>query len=353
MKIDLDNYEAYFLDFVEGRLDDSSTLEMLAFLRTHPELKEQLECFSDFRMEPLEISFAEKDVLKKFDFAEAPVSHHNFDDFCIAYYEKILTTSESEKLFSFLEQHPEKWTDFNQFGKVTLQPDMAVVYGSKSFLKRRIVTPTRTIILRWTAVAAGIVLAISVFYKSPVKREIPVSKSPAQIIAVAPPDKQQLVITPQVAQPVVSTKAKAIKYSASKISEKPLEETTEAPTVEPAREELALITPVGSARIGIDDFDDRPVILPSSSTAPKAVADDDETELLAYAEKVIKQKVLKGDDKPKKKVSFWDIAEMTVKGYNHISENEIILRRQTDENGKLTAVAVETETRVYGFESKN
>jgi hypothetical protein len=44
---------------------------------------------------------------------------------------------------------------------------------------------------------------------------------------------------------------------------------------------------------------------------------------------------------------------MTVKGYNHISENEIILRRQTDENGKLTAVAVETETRVYGFESKN
>ncbi|NJK98050.1 MAG: hypothetical protein HC905_26890 [Bacteroidales bacterium] len=57
MKIDLNNYEAFFLDFAEGRLDNSSTLEMLAFLRNHPELKAELENFSNLRIEPLDEKF--------------------------------------------------------------------------------------------------------------------------------------------------------------------------------------------------------------------------------------------------------------------------------------------------------
>jgi hypothetical protein len=43
MSINKQNYEAYFLDYIEGCLDDSATLEMMAFIRNNPELKEELE----------------------------------------------------------------------------------------------------------------------------------------------------------------------------------------------------------------------------------------------------------------------------------------------------------------------
>ena len=165
MKINIDNYEAFFLDFVEGRLDNSSTLEMLAFLRKHPHLKEELESFSEIKIPLQEEIFTDKDFLTKFDFTHTSINPGNFDDYCIAYHEKILTSSESDRLLTYLDKYPEKKNSFNLFGKTILKADPAVLFKGKSKLlhksKNRVLYP---VILRWTAVAAGVALLVSVFY---------------------------------------------------------------------------------------------------------------------------------------------------------------------------------------------
>ncbi len=45
--ITTDNYEEYFLDYIEGRLDENSRREVMRFVTSHPELRAELEEFLD------------------------------------------------------------------------------------------------------------------------------------------------------------------------------------------------------------------------------------------------------------------------------------------------------------------
>jgi len=42
MQIDRNNYESYFLDFLEGRLSEQEIDNLLTFLRNNPDLEDRL-----------------------------------------------------------------------------------------------------------------------------------------------------------------------------------------------------------------------------------------------------------------------------------------------------------------------
>jgi len=344
MKIDINNYEAFFLDFVEGRLNDSSTLDMLAFLRNHPELKKELENFTDVRLHPEE-TLIEKSFLKKMDFSSPSVNPKNFDDYCIAYYEKILSNDETEKLFNYLKISPQKMTDFQDYGEVILKADKNIIFEGKPFLKKRPKAAIRTIVLRWTAVAAGIVLAVSVFYK-PVNE---IRITPKNSIAVIKPSIEQK--TPEI-EKTAEVKLPSQPYIAKHKTVKASPKNDEIKIEE--KEEFNYLNPVQLASVESDKIE-RPEFIISENKTLTPSAENEDLELFVYAEKMIRKNILKENDqnKPKKKITLWDIATITLKGYNKISEKDIILKRKTDENGKLTAIAVETENGKYGFDTKN
>lgn len=353
MKIDINNYEAFFLDFVEGRLDDASTLEMLAFLRKNPDLKAELENFSDIRLEPAEIAYEHKEVLKKLEFNVPEVGIRNFDDFCIAYYEKLLTKTEEEKLFAYLAQFPDKKRDFELFGKATLKADPAVVFEAKPFLKKKVKGAVRTIILRWSAVAAGVVLLVSVYYLSPDKDQPKIqhgttvaAKEIIQDSKTNFADNKTIKITPQKGK--ISDTAKPIVLNSPVVESIAPEEESVALQAEM----LPLLKPIPANSIEVSESP-KPELLTSTEYISQNIVEE-EFEVLDYAEKMFREKVLKTDEnKPKKKLSLWDLADITLKGYNTIAEKDIVLHRKTDENGKLTAIAIETENKKYGFETKN
>lgn len=346
MKIDIHNYEAYFLDFVEGKLDDASTLEMLAFLRKHPDLKAELESFTDVRLEPSEVTFKEKYQLKKFDFQNSQITPGNFEDYCIAHYEKLLTSTESEKLFTFLAFNPEKQKDFQLFGKAYLKADPSVVFETKPFLKKRPKGVVRTVILKWTAVAAGIVLIVSVFYKSPDKQTLSI---PQNIAVVKPEKLEENIIVSKRSNTIVKTSPVKPVVFASQPSFAPVEN-------EIVREDnLPLLEPLAAPKIQSSEKFIEPEYLLAGTSSKYEGNINEDIEVLDYAEKVIREKVLKntGAESSRRRFSLWDLADITLKGYNRISEKDIILHRKTDENGKLTVFAIETENKKYGFESKN
>lgn len=348
MKIDIHNYESFFLDFVEGRLDDASTLEMLNFLRKHPDLKQELEGFGDVRLDPDDISFPSKNLLKKLDFKGAPVNDNNFNDFAIAHHEKILSVKETEKLFRYLEQNPHKNNDFKMFGTVYLKADPAIVFEAKPFLKKRPKGTVRAIVLRFTAVAAGVAIAVAVFYKSPDKQNLPVNQTRNEIIVSQVEEETTKRVTkinlPQKTKREVISTTGAINVNQGTVEQ----------GVIVREKNIAALEPIKAVYVEGDYVVNRPELV-SNTVNPPALDGYHDLDVLDYAGKVIRERVLKGSDgeKTTRRISLWDLADITLKGYNRIAEKDIVIHRKTDEDGKITAIAIETETKKYGFENKN
>ncbi|MFC2119019.1 hypothetical protein ACFLSY_10285, partial [Bacteroidota bacterium] len=72
--------------------------------------------------------------------------------------------------------------------------------------------------------------------------------------------------------------------------------------------------------------------------------------VLQYAGKEFKKRVLKKNDPENEKLSFWDIADVGMRGYNLISGKEAQIKRKYNSEGKLTNVGLNTES--YEFQTR-
>ncbi len=99
MKINRDNYEAYFIDYLEGNLDEKLVDDFLEFLQQNPDLKEELAMFKSVSLEPEEIKFNKKELLYKNKFDSEDV----FNNTSVAFMEGDLTDGEKEQFAKYLE----------------------------------------------------------------------------------------------------------------------------------------------------------------------------------------------------------------------------------------------------------
>src|SRR5690242_942664 len=64
MTINLNNYEEYLLNYVDGELPAAEVRELLQFLQDHPELQEELKLLQATKLEPeAELVFGDKQPL--------------------------------------------------------------------------------------------------------------------------------------------------------------------------------------------------------------------------------------------------------------------------------------------------
>jgi len=157
MKINRNNYEAYFIDYMEGNLDVKLVDDFLEFLLLNPDLKEELSLFQSVSLEPEEIQFNKKERLykNKFDLED------NFNHSSVALLEGDLSKDERAAFEDYINSHPEKKKEFQLFEKTKLQPDLSVRYDRKSSLYHR--STGRSVIMWSTRIAAVIIFAIT-FY---------------------------------------------------------------------------------------------------------------------------------------------------------------------------------------------
>ena len=65
MKITRDNYESFFIDFIEGNLPENMIDQFLDFLNQNPDLKEELHLFEEVNLPEELVVFQEKKQLHK------------------------------------------------------------------------------------------------------------------------------------------------------------------------------------------------------------------------------------------------------------------------------------------------
>jgi len=163
MKIDRNNYESFFIDHFEGMLSENSETELRRFLHKNPDLAREFESFEILEIPAVDVSFPEKNTLKKQVISSTShINENNYPDFFTAKTEGDLNQDQIEELDRFLGLNPQLAGEQAAFHKARLIPDLTVLYPDKAGLKKRILIPlfSRQIV-RWSAAAAVLVLLAS------------------------------------------------------------------------------------------------------------------------------------------------------------------------------------------------
>ena len=90
-KISIFNYEAFYLDYLEGNLNTEDAELFITFLNDHPELKVNDDFLPTFSNEQSALDAQFKEDLKQISFNETAICNENVGQFFIAEAEKLLS----------------------------------------------------------------------------------------------------------------------------------------------------------------------------------------------------------------------------------------------------------------------
>lgn len=135
-KISIFNYEAFYLDYLEGNLSEEDAALLLAFLEQHPELK-----LDDDHLPVLEEDLAQLDLqfksdLKQIMFNETAVTADNVEQFMIAQTEELLNQEKINELEVFIANNASLRKSRALYAATRIKPDYSIVYADKENLKR-------------------------------------------------------------------------------------------------------------------------------------------------------------------------------------------------------------------------
>jgi len=154
-RIDLHNYEAFFLDHLEGNLSEEGQAELSMFLSENPQLAAELEEMGD--ISDLSLIGSEATLNKEFLKADPSViSALTVDDWMIDSVEGNLDETQQAALDAYVSQNGLQ-SSFRVYQNTILNPDKSVTFGSTTELKRKdgLVIPFYA---KWMAAAAVILL---------------------------------------------------------------------------------------------------------------------------------------------------------------------------------------------------
>jgi hypothetical protein len=179
MEINRNNYEAYLLDLIEGRLNAEDTNRVRDFLLMNPDCDGGLEEEQLWFLEPETVSFHGKAQLKKeFPHPESVLTDSNFDLFSIARIEGDLTREQEAQHANLVEEDGEKMQEWLAWEQTKLV-DETIRFNRKGQLKKdRKLNPGK-IWLSAFASAAAIALVIILIRTFPVAVDTEIAEVPA------------------------------------------------------------------------------------------------------------------------------------------------------------------------------
>jgi hypothetical protein len=139
MKINRDNYEAYFLDYHEGQLSPEMVEEVLMFVEQHPDLKSVLDEFEAVSLvAPQDIVFEKKSSLKKNQvFATSQVNELNYEEYLLGETEGLLNAEQLASINEFISINPQFEKDRRLYALAHLAVEDEIVFEAKESLKQK------------------------------------------------------------------------------------------------------------------------------------------------------------------------------------------------------------------------
>ena len=134
-KINIKNYESFYLDYLEGSLDNNLTLALLDFLAENPEMRVE-GLGPEISASAIVLDDDFKNKLKQVEHTDA-ISSSNIEYFLTAEKENQLTAKKLNELNEFISSHPEYNLVRKIYSLAFVLADPTEVYADKKSLKRR------------------------------------------------------------------------------------------------------------------------------------------------------------------------------------------------------------------------
>ncbi len=345
MEISRQNYEQYFVDYLDGKLNDEQVAVLMSFLEFNPDLNEEFTDIEKMCLAPDETKFSGKANLLKSesDLSEADILR-DFDMYCISSMENDIADEDEEILQGIIRDDPDREDTYMLYRSTLLLPDESIFYPGKAKLKKRFINIPYRIILPAAAAAAALLIILQVFTgKGPeVYNVTQTFQSPEpsndnkEISSPLTKDVQPPAETPSLTREEKSsgispvnnglTPGKGSHMADGSIIEAEL--NTNRETIQLARIASKSIPQVSGSIASSEEIP--PAYMKLRQTA-KLPGNGDPAEI--------------SGDNPK--LSLWILADVGVRGLNSVSEDEYHLDREKDKNGKTRRITFDTP--VFGI----
>ena len=153
-KIIPSNYEAFYLDFLEGNLGEDDTKLLHNFLESHPHLKVEMEEFVTLNRANSNLDASFKSHLKAISFNKTEITSQNAEQFLIANMEGLLSEKKQKDLILFISTYPSWLEEQQMYCNTKLSADLKVVFQPKNTLKQN--RKTLYLPLKLAGIAASI-----------------------------------------------------------------------------------------------------------------------------------------------------------------------------------------------------
>ena len=356
MKIKRDNYEVYFLDYLEGNLDENLVDEFLEFLQQNPDLKEELSMMETAPIVPGSAVFINKEKLYK----EKYDAEETFNKTAFALIEGDISASEKAAFDAYLLKHPKKQKEVQRFQQTKLQPDKTLVFAQKNKLYRR--TLGKTIFMWSSRVAAVLVLALAIYFYIDQSGENIVNQNQIAVVETEPTgndadaettpppaetEKKQADPTEIIPKTKSKIPVKTQKEETTPKATKSLRETTkgrmEHKKIAEARTPVEVPSKIGSLSASLQISQPQNIVLASMNvTFPENVSHPEDEKF--FAEIVIEKTGLDN-------FSFRKITKAGLNVVSNISKDKF--NYQTNEKGKITELTYDSRLLAFSIPTNN
>ncbi len=168
MNINRNNYEVFFLLYIDRELSREEMQEVEKFLLDNPDLQLEMDMLTTtiLQEETASTVFPDKTTLYRTEDTESPVTILNYETFFVQYGDDELSNEEKAATEKFVYEHPEFQAEFELIQQARLTPETSLVYPGKEKLFRGEAAKIRPIFPVWTryAAAAMVLLTLGLFW---------------------------------------------------------------------------------------------------------------------------------------------------------------------------------------------
>ncbi len=357
--INRNNYEAYFIDYFDGKLTSEQEKELKHFLLTNPDIEEELSLFENITIPEEKIEFPDKNNLKRNTvMPEAQLTENEYLQ--IAHLEGDLSNSEKLIFNNLMKNNDNFRKEKSIFFKTKLKPDTAICFENKENLKQKVVPLNyRGIITTFIAVAACFLLFFVVpSILAPFQRTETFKLSTLINDSAMVPNfkRQETKVGKNLADSLKTNKAskiikeKSIKpqitYNETNNTQQHENETfaqIENQELQAIDSMINLPTTIEGKKFELLAANHSADILtphiPKAQITKKATDDDYLT-----IDKMINKKI--NDlltDEDGEKMRFWDIAANSVEWFSKVTGKDIRFEHRYNQNGELEGFAFQSE----------
>lgn len=153
MTINRNNYEQYFLLWVDGELSPEEMVAVERFIAEHPDLAEELALLQDTKLVPEEqIVYSGKEQLLKHSTNE--ITFANYESWFLLFIDNELSLADRQKVELFVLQHPNLQAEFQLLVQTKLAPE-EWVFKNKELLYRKEEQKRPVVYMRWMRYASA------------------------------------------------------------------------------------------------------------------------------------------------------------------------------------------------------